>query len=1299
MNWTGDGIPRWSDKYTSQRIQDYKTGEYKTFYYYWVMNRSRVDERVARDLGRKIDIQTIGKYISDPVGFGLNILNFVSDSSVTLNNVSNIRDEDNHLQINVNKNSNPDSIKHTAWKLMREGDNNSIVPDYLSDKLIDSLCGENQFGQIVPDPILSEVEAYGIQFRPRQGMFRDLSEARRIMVSVLNRILANTRLNSQYHNWDKILPSARAYIETTNWYAVKQIEPNTKEAIRYDSNSKPVFTVTGVSELRKLQDIVDGTIVQVKSNQNDVAQLWEYVGAEDDYKLISVRNDTIQLRSTVYTDSSNPTLSSELRLLLTALKETVFTNSTHWNELFFELMKHAYSEQGQLSWAFKTSYLYVEKEEDDLIQFSGFRPDNFDKVLSYMNEVKPYNAKIREYKDGKRTPIDRIGQNSVSDYDKPPFVDESKGEVRILNTDVDADRNIMANSASYEDYLSVHNYSAIELTPIRRSNTQIVFDRTHWQFTQPGWDLANVSMESSIGYNIANLSIQTNSEVQANAQVRAVDRLFKYDTEIKAVFATEVNTFFNNSQAYRDISIIGNGSKMADAVEAGQLKNTLALLKEKVGGNFRGETLNAGEYSQLIEDADYFSDVQTLFGFDTAVFDENTDYDNTIFTDDGDIENYGPVTTVGIGDAKWDNTTEIVSYEGIFSKSQGNVTLRKNNDLYEGFDGVTFQRVLYGEERPEELALIDPLESIIMTVTTSPFSRGAAGMLSAYDGDIDVANAQLKHSTISINDVDVINGGKGYLNPTILILDADGAGGGASLSATITNGVVTAISVNNPGNGYTSPYISLEETFEVTLTQDIELHDKDIYLTDTANVVVGQTFMYSTTTLGTVESVDYANNIVTMNQLQVHPVNAGNVLDLFGSGFYASIDIIDETSPEASTIINKPFIDAHEYLNTIYTSGVDYVTVTGNLNVYDFQNSISYPDITVATGANPQDANDFYVLDAGGWDSANEIGEAGSYDVEDTLVQERVVANIPFGQEVVFRQHQTLFGETDYLRLSSSQQTTLASDIKYNSLSIELDDASFLPQATTLAPGAIWVGDERINYGRLDNNTISLLTRGAFGTSPQNWTKDTPVYSAMPSEFFNNLNPQANVWLDRGTRYDTPEGWDEINAGLNNVLESQFGNSFDDPNNPTVIGGDDMLRAWDELASGNIIVSTVSATVSTANTTSSNITLTSSMTLTVGEAIKITNSGNIAETEVVSVATVDGNNIIVRASYNDTLDSNIFVTNGTINVSSFDYGPQAGADTWDAAAISGQTAISLSDRANADFTVSTSIMRFLHKLD
>ena len=32
----------------------------------------------------------------------------------------------------------------------------------------------------------------------------------------------------------------------------------------------------------------------------------------------------------------------------------------------------------------------------------------------------------------------------------------------------------------------------------------------------------------------------------------------------------------------------------------------------------------------------------------------------------------------------------------------------RDGTLYEGFDGVTFKRVLYGEERPQELALVEP---------------------------------------------------------------------------------------------------------------------------------------------------------------------------------------------------------------------------------------------------------------------------------------------------------------------------------------------------------------------------------------------------------------------------------------------------------------------------------------------------------------------------------------------------------------------------------------------------------------
>jgi hypothetical protein len=252
-------------------------------------------------------------------------------------------------------------------------------------------------------------------------------------------------------------------------------------------------------------------------------------------------------------------------------------------------------------------------------------------------------------------------------------------------------------------------------------------------------------------------------------------------------------------------------------------------------------------------------------------------------------------------------------------------------------------------------------------------------------------------------------------------------------------------------------------------------------------------------------------------------------------------------------------------------------------------------------------------------------------------------------------------------------------------------DGSFIDTPTTLEPGSIWVGDERINFGRKDGNTLSLLTRGAYGTTPQDHAVNTPVYNANRKEYFNHINPQANVWLDIGTRYSEPEGWDEVEAGLNGVIESLFGNE-------ATILGDDILRAWDEYASGNITTSTVSATVTSANATVSTFTLSGAMVLTEGEAIRITDPSNVANTEVVAITGVSGSDVSIQASYNDTLDANIFVVNGTINVTSFNYGSQSSDDKWDSAAISGQTAISLADRANADFTSSTSIMRFLHKL-
>ena len=251
------------------------------------------------------------------------------------------------------------------------------------------------------DPLLSEVEAYGVQFRPRQSMFKDVKGARQVLQYTLNEILADLQLNTNYPNWDSTLPANRTYLETVNWFGVQYVDASNNKKVRYDNTFKPIYKVNSVQELDTLQSIPDNTIVQVKSPNSALYSLHKYIASTKTFELISIQNDNVKLKENIFTDETNSTLSNEIRLLLHALKDNVFEGTNLWNKLFLALLKYAITEQKQLDWAFKTSYVFIEKEEEDLIEINGFKVDNFDKVPQYSDEVKLHTAKIREYKDGK----------------------------------------------------------------------------------------------------------------------------------------------------------------------------------------------------------------------------------------------------------------------------------------------------------------------------------------------------------------------------------------------------------------------------------------------------------------------------------------------------------------------------------------------------------------------------------------------------------------------------------------------------------------------------------------------------------------------------------------------------------------------------------------------------------------------------------------------------------------------------------------------------------------------------------
>ena len=145
---------------------------------------------------------------------------------------------------------------------------------------------------------------------------------------------------------------------------------------------------------------------------------------------------------------------------------------------------------------------------------------------------------------------------------------------------------------------------------------------------------------------------------------------------------------------------------MLSAIEAGGLDKTLNDARNKVGGNFIGDVLDANVFTKVVEGYDPSLDYQSFFGYDSEAFDSLAS----------------------------DISAEVINYSGTFDSSL--INFRRNDQTYEGFDGATFSRMLYGEDRPEELIQIDPKENFVITVTTSPYANADSS------GNIVVANAQ-----------------------------------------------------------------------------------------------------------------------------------------------------------------------------------------------------------------------------------------------------------------------------------------------------------------------------------------------------------------------------------------------------------------------------------------------------------------------------------------------------------------------------------------------------------------------------
>ena len=222
----------------------------------------------------------------------------------------------------------------------------------------------------------------------------------------------------------------------------------------YDETTAINHLVPGSYALDATNDII-GEVVKIENIGSGGWLLLEKIDDQPEvdytvnYKTIGRQNGTIQFSKLLYQNATsgfdNQVFDAylydrepvnEVRIIMEALQNQIFVDQleTEWNKLFFASVRYALSEQVNIDWIFKTSFVKAKHNVGELQQKITFKNDNLPNYQDYVNEVKPYKTKIREYVSSyqKTDPT----QTSVTDFDLQPRYDEVEGRIVAERTSV-----------------------------------------------------------------------------------------------------------------------------------------------------------------------------------------------------------------------------------------------------------------------------------------------------------------------------------------------------------------------------------------------------------------------------------------------------------------------------------------------------------------------------------------------------------------------------------------------------------------------------------------------------------------------------------------------------------------------------------------------------------------------------------------------------------------------------------------------------------------------------------------------
>jgi hypothetical protein len=257
-----------------------------------------------------------------------------------------------------------------------------------------------------------------------------------------------------------------------NWYAEG-----------YSPATKPDYIVKQLKDIQKIE-IVPGNIVRVDSTATGGFEVYQYV-TKDQANLVAVENGTVELSDLLWDIENNNVgfdnnsfeaapfdrdYGAETRNILIGLEKDILVDDLleNYNKLLFVAIRYILSEQQNVDWIFKTSFISVLHKIKELKHYPNFIKDNHTYYEDYINEVKPYRTKVRDYVVG-YTGLD-TANTAVSDFDLPGYWDKDLKRFRSPSTEYPTKDGALFVQPQYADWAKNFT-SGIEMISISSPGT------------------------------------------------------------------------------------------------------------------------------------------------------------------------------------------------------------------------------------------------------------------------------------------------------------------------------------------------------------------------------------------------------------------------------------------------------------------------------------------------------------------------------------------------------------------------------------------------------------------------------------------------------------------------------------------------------------------------------------------------------------------------------------------------------------------------------------------------------------